>query len=66
MDRRYFLKKSALAGAGLIASQSLLGKIVKNGMPMSKNHADLDSNATNGVQHQAFEERKLGNARLHS
>lgn len=66
MDRRDFLKKSALAGAGFMASQSLLGKVVKDGIPMSKNHADLGSNATNGVHHQAFEERKLGKRKVTS
>lgn len=66
MDRREFLKKSALAGAGFMASQSMLGKIVKEGMPMDKNHADLGSNAANSVQQQAFEERKLGKRKVTS
>lgn len=66
MDRRDFLKKSALAGAGFIASQSMQGKIVKDGMPMNKNHADLGSNAANGILRQAFEERKLGKRKVTS
>lgn len=66
MDRRDFLKKSALAGAGFMASQSVLGKIVKDGIPMDKNHTTLGSNATNGVQHQVFEERKLGKRKVTS
>lgn len=66
MDRRDFLKKSALAGAGFMASQSVLGKIVKDGIPMDKNHTALGSNATNSVQHQVFEERKLGKRKVTS
>ena len=66
MDRRDFLKKSALAGAGFMASQSVLGKIVKDGIPMDKNHTTLGSNAPNSVQHQVFEERKLGKRKVTS
>ena len=49
-----------------MASQSVLGKIVKDGMPMDKNYTTLGSNATNGVQHQVFEERKLGKRKVTS
>ena len=60
MDRREFLKTSALAGAGFLASQSVLGKIMKNEVPMGKNNTGLGLNAEKGVAHQAFEKRKLG------
>ena len=68
MDRRDFLKKSALAGAGFMASQSMLGKMIKNEMTMdkNKNHVGLGSNGSNGVLRQAFEVRKLGKRKVTS
>lgn len=45
-----------------MASQSMLGKMIKNELPMGKNkkHTGSGSDEINGVQHKDFELRKLG------
>lgn len=59
MDRRDFLKTSALAGVGLLASQTMLGKILPENMSdkMNNNHKGI-FNGTIGKK--KFEMRKLG------
>ncbi len=56
MDRRVFLKKSALAGAGIMASQTMLGNMIHQEEEISKN-GQLKSEAVGRKQ---FENRKLG------
>ena len=69
MDRRNFLKKSALAGAGLVASQTMLGKVMADNVTVGKDGKTLGSflngeNTANGSDaaenSKRFEKRKLG------
>lgn len=66
MDRRNFLKKSASAGAGLVASQTMLGKVMADNMTVGKDGKTFGSalNGANGLDavenSKRFEKRKLG------
>lgn len=56
MDRRDFLKQSVLAGAGIMASQTVLGKVLPENM--SNTTGDNYENASALPKH--FEKRRLG------
>lgn len=56
MDRRDFLKQSVLAGAGIMASQTVLGKVLPGSM--SNTTGDNHENVASLPKH--FEKRRLG------
>jgi len=65
MDRRDFLKKSALAGAGFMASQSMLGKVISNEITIGKDNQTVGSALDAAKNTQRFEQRKLGKRKVH-
>jgi len=55
MNRRNFFRKSALTGAGIIASQTMIGKLIDN-----KHQSGEISSISNTAKTGDFEKRKLG------
>lgn len=66
MDRRDFLKKPALAGAGFVASQSMLGKVISNEMTIGKDNQTVGSALDAAQNTSRFEQRKLGKRKVTS
>lgn len=66
MERRDFLKKSALAGAGLMATQVLPGKMISgNAVKMNEENSIFDEeSAARGKS--PFELRKIGGRKVSS